>query len=121
MYACPRCNEHKGAYWHIEDLPHIRLLHPGHDDLAAHLREEPPGRLIGLTPEGRFFIERLRLNRAPLVAHRLRLRSGATREAEIESARLRVVELERHITDLRATVESTTDEIHRLSAPTRKA
>jgi HNH endonuclease len=120
VYACPRCNEHKGAYWHLEDLPHIRLLHPGRDDLAFHLREEPSGRLIGLTSEGRFFIERLRLNRAPLVAHRVRLRAGAAREVELASARQRVAELERHITDLRAAVESTTDEIQRLSVPKRK-
>ena len=115
MYACPRCNEHKGAYWHIEDLPHIRLLHPGRDALTSHLREEPSGRLIGLTPEGQFFIERLRLNRAPLIAHRLRLRAGAAREAELASTRQRVAELERHIADLRAAVELTADQIHRLS------
>jgi 5-methylcytosine-specific restriction endonuclease McrA len=42
VYACPRCNEHKGAYWHAEDPPHLPLLHPGRDDLASHVREDPP-------------------------------------------------------------------------------
>lgn len=76
--------------------------------------------MLGLTPEGQFFIEKLRLNRAPLVAHRLRLRAGAAREADLAAARERVAELERHIADLRAAVESTTEEIQRLSTPRRK-
>lgn len=120
VYACPRCNEHKGPYWHTEDPPHIPLLHPGRDDLACHLQEDSSGRLSGLTSEGRFFIERLRLNRAPLVAHRLRLRAAAVREAELASARRRVADLERHIAELRADAESTTEELHRLSTPKRR-
>jgi cell division protein FtsB len=60
------------------------------------------------------------LNRPPLVAHRLRLRAASAREAELVSARQRVVDLERHIAELRAAVESTADEIHDLSAPRRQ-
>jgi len=121
VYACPRCNEHKGAYWHTaKDLPRIPLLHPGRDDLASHIREDPSARLVGLTPVGQFFIERLHLNRAPLVAHRLRLRAVSARESELAATRQRVADLERHISELRAAVESTADEIHRLSTPRSK-
>jgi 5-methylcytosine-specific restriction endonuclease McrA len=35
VYACPRCNEHKGAYWHVDDPPFMRLLHPGREDPKA--------------------------------------------------------------------------------------
>jgi 5-methylcytosine-specific restriction endonuclease McrA len=51
VYCCARCNEHKGAYWYERDPPHVRLLHPGQDDLAQHLRESDDGRIVGLTPE----------------------------------------------------------------------
>ena len=122
VYACPRCNEHKGAYWHAEqDFPQIPLLHPGRDDLTSHVREDSSAHWVGLTPEGRFFIERLRLNRAPLVAHRLRLRANSAREEELEAARQRVTDLERHIAELRAALESTADEIHHLSTSGNKS
>jgi hypothetical protein len=39
VYCCSKCNAHKGAYWHETDPPHIRLLHPLHDNMAAHLLE----------------------------------------------------------------------------------
>jgi hypothetical protein len=118
VYACPRCNEHKGSYWH-DDPPHVRLLHPGVEDLTLHLRQGEDGRLAGVTPEGAFFIEKLRLNRAPLVAHRLRVRAGAARDAELDAARERVRNLEGRIADLRATVELTGDLIRRRSSPKR--
>lgn len=28
VYCCPRCNDHKGSYWHEVDPPGIPLLHP---------------------------------------------------------------------------------------------
>lgn len=119
VYACPRCNEHKGAYWHVDDPPFIRLLHPGREDLAAHVREDATGQLVGLTSEGAFFIEKLRLNRAPLVAYRLRLRAAAAREADLQEARQRVADLERQIAALREAVDSAADEILRRSSPGR--
>jgi hypothetical protein len=72
-----------------------------------------------VTPEGAFFIEKLRLNRAPLVAHRLRLRVGAKRDAELDAARERVRELEQRIADLRAAIELTGDMIQTRSSPKR--
>jgi HNH endonuclease len=106
VYACPRCNEHKGAYWHEDDPPYIRLLHPGREDLALHVHEDEDGRLTGVTTEGSFFIEKLRLNRSPLVAYRMRLRAGATRTARLDVAERRVLELEEQIAELRSEVES---------------
>ena len=53
VYACPACNRYKSAYWPAADAPeHLRLLHPGRDDLAAHIAETVSGRLVGLTARG---------------------------------------------------------------------
>lgn len=113
VYACPRCNEHKGSYWHEEHPPHIPLLHPGRHELALHLREGTDGRLVGLTTEGTFFIERLHLNRAQLVEHRLQRRAAATQREALDTARARVRELEQRISRMRADFDSTVDEIQR--------
>ena len=74
VYACHACNEYKGAYWAVD--ADNRLLHPLNDDLTLHLHEGTDGRLVGDTPLGILYIERLRLNRAPLVAHRLEQVAG---------------------------------------------
>jgi len=111
IYACSRCNEHKGAYWHEHHPPHVPLLHPGHHDLALHVREGADGCLVGLTPEGMFLIERLRLNRAPLVSHRLGLRAAAVQREALDAARVKVHELEQRISRMRADFDSTVDEI----------
>ena len=116
VYACPRCNEHKGSYWHEDDPPHVPLLHPGRDELELHLREGTDGRLVGLTTQGTFFLEKLRLNRAPLVAHRLQLRAVATQREALEAARARVRELEQRISRMRADFDSTVEEIQRETA-----
>lgn len=114
VYCCARCNEYKGAYWHEQDPPHVRLLHPGLDDLKQHLRPNDDGHVTGVTPEGEFFVQRLRLNRPQLVAYRLTRRSEAARAAELLATRRRIGELERMILDLRTALESTADEIERL-------
>ncbi len=119
VYACPRCNEHKGSYWHEIDPPHVQLLNPGRDDLSLHVREIEDGRLVGVTSDGVFFIDKLRLNRAPLVALRVRAKLIAVRAAELDDARQRVRALEQRISELRAAVESTGDAIQRRSSPRR--
>ncbi len=68
VYCCHACNEFKGDFWE-PDAP-LRLLHPLRDAPAAHLVEEPDGTLRGLTETGSAHIDRLRLNRDPLVAYR---------------------------------------------------
>lgn len=52
------------------DNADTRLLHPLNDDLMSHLHEAPDGKLVGDTALGNLYIERLYLNRVPLVAHR---------------------------------------------------
>lgn len=95
IYCCAACNRLKGNFWPASESPtHRRLLHPRHDDLTAHLREEADGRLTALTETGAFHLERLRLNRPPLIAlRRARLEKAQIQqhwnELQNEQARLR--------------------------------
>lgn len=85
VYCCPTCNRIKSDFWCA--APTIkRLLHPQQDVIADHLREDVDGRLTALTETGTFHIERLRLNRPPLIAMR-------QARAERISLRLEVLEL----------------------------
>lgn len=68
VYCCHACNEFKGDYWQPASLH--RILHPLRDNLAAHLIEEEDGKLKALTETGRFHLNRLHLNRRPLVDYR---------------------------------------------------
>lgn len=111
VYCCPRCNEHKGSYWHEVDPPRIRLLHPGVDDLTAHLRELDDGRIAAITEEGDFLVHRLRLNRGPLVRHRTHVLSLRQIAVELDAARRRVHELEQQISELNQTIAAVEDEI----------
>ncbi|MEX1363760.1 MAG: hypothetical protein AB1Z98_11570 [Nannocystaceae bacterium] len=83
------------------------------------MRGDDNGRLVGLTSFGTFFVQKLRLNRAPLVAHRLALLSAARHAKDLETARQRVRELEQRISSMRAAVEATTDEIEEHSSKKR--
>jgi hypothetical protein len=95
VYSCTACNRLKGDFWPAgESATHRRLLHPRRDDLRAHLREEADGRLTALTETGAFHLERLRLNRSPLIAlRRARLESAQIQqnlnELQNEQAQLR--------------------------------
>jgi hypothetical protein len=111
VYACPRCNEHKGSYWHERDPPHVRLLHPGRDDLAAHVREDDDGRAVGITPERAFFIHRLQLNRAQLIAYRDGLRLRQTLRDELAAALDRVRALERRMTEQDTAIAVAADDL----------
>ena len=68
MYACHACNEFKGEYYGVDD--DTRLLHPLRDDLTLHLLLRANGNLEGITAAGNRYIERLQLNRQPLVLYR---------------------------------------------------
>lgn len=73
VYACVTCNRFKGDYWPAAGAgQELMLLHPRHDEVAAHIVLMPDGRLTGLTPRGWLHIRRLHLNREPLVALRRR-------------------------------------------------
>ena len=70
LYCCQRCNQYKSDYWptSADDLP---LWNPRQEPGSAHLLQLVDGTLYPLTPVGAFTIQRLRLNRPPLIAFRL--------------------------------------------------
>ncbi len=97
VYACARCNQYKGDFFpdSAQRAQGKRVLHPLHDDVGVHLREDSQtGLLEPLTQTGRFHIALLQLNRPALVLHRLRRRSAQLFETkqcllEMENAHLR--------------------------------
>ena len=100
VYSCIRCNQHKGALRpdHSDAGQSNRLLHPLRDDLSLHIQEDPnTGQLDGLTPQGLFHIQALRLNRPPLVAHRLRTQLIQLLEARLEQSETEVESLRNRI------------------------
>ena len=71
LYCCPCCNQYKLDYW--PDQPEApQLWNPRHELASQHVLELDDGTLYPLTEMGAFTVRRLRLNRPPLVAHRLR-------------------------------------------------
>jgi hypothetical protein len=77
LYCCVRCNQYKLDYWPTSpDDP--ALWNPRQEPTSQHFLELEDGTLHPLTTIGVFTLKRLRLNRPPLVAHRL----GKRREAE---------------------------------------
>ena len=71
LYCCPRCNQYKLDYWPAQtgDVP---LWNPRGSPRTAHFLQLDDGTLHPLTQTGAFTIKRLRLNRPPLVAYRVR-------------------------------------------------
>jgi len=106
VYCCPKCNEHKGSYWHKKDPPYIRLLHPQRDDFRAHLREEDSGELASKTEEGSFLIQRLHLNRPALIAYRRKKRAEIQLQNELRAALEREQSLLRRIEELDAALQA---------------
>lgn len=74
LYCCPRCNQYKADYW-PQSPTEPQLWHPRTTPRSAHFIELEDGTLHPLTEMGVFTLQRLRLNRPPLIAHRLRRRS----------------------------------------------
>ena len=68
LYCCDVCNVALGNDG--GDETETRLLNPRLDSLGEHVEEHEGGVLAPRTEEGRFYIERLRLNRAALVEER---------------------------------------------------
>jgi hypothetical protein len=71
LYCCTRCNQYKMDYWPVlsDDVP---LWNPRREPFSQHFLKIDDGTLYPLTPVGGFTLQRLRLNRPPLVAYRLR-------------------------------------------------
>ena len=78
IYSCVRCNQYKLDYWPV-DTDGPMLWNPRQEPSDRHFRELDDGTLYPLTPTGVLTLERLRLNRPPLVAHRLRRRQERER------------------------------------------
>jgi hypothetical protein len=81
--------------------------------LDDQLDEGADGRLVGKTPEGLFFLHRLKLNRPPLVAHRRGLRVRQELATELAVALTRVSLLERRMEELSAAIDIAADTIER--------
>lgn len=73
LYCCQRCNQYKLDYWSLHP-DEASLWNPRREPAALHFLELDNGTLHPLTAMGAFTLKRLRLNRPPLVAYRLRKR-----------------------------------------------
>jgi hypothetical protein len=121
LYACAVCNGYKGDDWPSDDpvADGRGYLDPCDHDLGEHIGPAGEDELAGLTPVGRYMVERLRLNRGLLrKLRRLRReeerlhqqfvalveRSLALLEVELQRANLRKrqrKEIERELAALR--------------------
>jgi len=88
LYCCYRCNQYKADYWPATAEDPV-LWNPRAELASVHLAVLDDGRIHPLTSTGAFSVARLRLNRPPLVAFRVR------RAAEAE--RLRLLNRYRHL------------------------
>jgi hypothetical protein len=70
VYCCHRCNEYKSDYW-PQSSSSPALWNPRLEASSVHFIELVNGTLHAITAIGRFTLQRLRLNRPALVAHRL--------------------------------------------------
>ncbi|MCI0559442.1 MAG: HNH endonuclease [Nitrososphaera sp.] len=73
IYCCQRCNQYKLDYWPLQP-DELLLWNPRQEKALQHFLELDDGSLLPLTPIATFTIRRLRLNRSPLIAYRLRKR-----------------------------------------------
>jgi hypothetical protein len=102
VYCCHACNEFKGDYWQ-PDSSHC-ILHPLQDSLAEHIAEQDDGTLQALSETGAFHIQKLRLNRAELVAHRRERRLiELARQAQSDLLQ-RLAQLEQQVQTLTAQI-----------------
>jgi len=70
LYCCIRCNQYKQDYWPANtDEP--SLWNPRDTPFPQHFHLLDDGTLYPRTATGAFTLKRLRLNRTPLVIHRL--------------------------------------------------
>jgi hypothetical protein len=116
VYCCTACNRLKGDFWPGTDplTTTRRLLHPKHDDLTEHLREEPDGHIMALSETGAFHLDRLRLNRPPLVALRGTRRDVAHLRQTLAAAQAEQAQLRERITTLERNLEDVLAQIARL-------
>lgn len=97
VYCCHACNEFKGAYWNPGSAR--RILHPLNDALETHFKVLSDGTLQGLTETGAFHLQRLKLNRGALVAHRLE-------EQDRQQERKRIAQIEAELEQIRMQIDA---------------
>lgn len=119
VYCCTTCNRLKGDLWHGADGMSTtrRLLHPKRDDLTQHFREDSNNLIMPLTETAAFHLDRLRLNRPPLVALR-RARTAVERlHRELAAARMEQARLRDEMMRLETDLQSVLAQIARLIEP----
>jgi hypothetical protein len=119
VYCCPTCNRLKGDFWPTSDepIPVRRLLHPGRDNLAPHLREEGDYSLTAVSATGIFHLNRLRLNRPPLLALRRARREVARLRRALEAAQVEQAQLRVRIGALERDLQDIVIQLTRLTEP----
>jgi hypothetical protein len=73
IYSCVGCNQYKQDYWPTSESEPI-LWNPRKVAALSKFVELDDGRVVAISADAEFTIQRLRLNRAPLVEYRLRRR-----------------------------------------------
>lgn len=71
LYCCVRCNQHKADYWPSQP-DDLMLWNPRQEPATNHFLLLADGTLYPITLMGAFTVNRLCLNRPPLVAYRRR-------------------------------------------------
>lgn len=79
VYCCIWCNQRKSDYWPTQEGD-LHLWCPRHSAASEHFLLLDDGMLKALTETGAFTMRRLHLNRATLVAYRLRQRALAEQD-----------------------------------------
>jgi len=115
VYCCTACNRRKGNFWPSERAStRRRLLHPQRDEVSLHLREEIDGRLVALTETGAFHMERLQLNRPPLIALRRTRHEVAFLRDGLKAAQDEQTQLRQRVGTLEQALEDVLNQLARL-------
>jgi len=117
VYCCTACNRHKGDFWPVDSPATAprRLLNPRVDKLHEHLREDPDGLLVALTEPRAFHLQRLALNRPPLVALRRSRREVERLRDDLAAARREQARLQERVAALEQDVGTVLAQIARLT------
>jgi hypothetical protein len=116
VYCCTACNRLKGDFWPESDplTTTRRLLHPKRDDLTEHIREAPDNQFVALTATGAFHLERLRLNRPPLLALRRARHDNAHLRMTLAETQTEHAQLREQFAALEEVLQDMLDQIARL-------
>ncbi len=116
VYCCPTCNRRKGDFWPVaEQVTTQRLWHPHRDHLDEHFFEHLDGRLIALTETSAFYIERLQLNRPPLITLRRTRREVALMRNGLKLAQEEQTRLRQRVETLSQALDEVLEQLAHLS------